>query len=738
MENNRLLIFLNSMTLALTTIAQTTALNAENTDTTSRKSVELQEVIVTADRNLFKVKGANRFVYEVYKDSTLVGANTLDALARVPILAVKKTGSVEAMNGRTLDFRLNGLHDPVLKSLNQALTALPADVIKTIEFREENTGEGTPVLEVNIVTKGKLEGYRLQLNSTLHDSRWRNSVWAITKVRRFTMTGSYFNNWEWGHKSTSGTSQYRYDTPNTYLYVTDEEIEGYKADMHNFELSASYDVDDRSFIYVFGRALHKDNPRRNSSAFTSIFNQEGGLTASYHNRDIMNLKDNEYYISVQYERDLTENRLPSNFNIGYQFYSRPLEQTNVSTYTVTETNPAVDLSFLNLNDSRRRKMNTELHHTLVVNWNKEINRNMKWEVYAKGRARNERYSYDITMQPVMSGSPSTSEYSTTALLEHWGAITPKFSYYRNNRWEARGGFVAQAYRHRIRTTGQESDIVNKRADILPFASMAIATRRNLILRLSYDMSRLVPDISALSPYVLRTEAGQLSYGNPFLKPETGHRLVYEVSGQTGKLYSGAYVTGTMAKDVVLRYQFVRDGIMNTTYGNIASRRGVSFSGYSSGRVNRNTFLRLRASTDWSQYRSESLGQNNSGWSFNCRAYVEQELPFDITLSGEASYSSPSILLQGQGAHSFNYDLYLYRQFLNRRLTVIMQADSFIPIWYRQDYSSQGPSFSYTGFDRTFHASFSLTLRYEFGKLQASVKNGSANMDNSDIKTSYSH
>ena len=45
---------------------------------------ELQELVVTADQNLFKTKGPNKFVYEVYKDSTLINANTLDALARVP------------------------------------------------------------------------------------------------------------------------------------------------------------------------------------------------------------------------------------------------------------------------------------------------------------------------------------------------------------------------------------------------------------------------------------------------------------------------------------------------------------------------------------------------------------------------------------------------------------------------------------------------------------------------------
>lgn len=711
-------------------------LYAQDENMENRKPQELKEIIVTADQNLFKIKGANRFVYEVYKDSTLINSNTLDALSRVPLLAVKKTGAIEAINGRKLVFKLNGLNDPLLKSLEQALTAIPADVIKTIEFREENSGDGKPILEVNIVTKGRLEGYRLQLNSAIHDNYWRNGIWTITKVKRLTMSGGYFNNWEWGHKSTSGTRQYRYDTPDTYLYDTESENEGYKVDMHNFELSASYDVDDRSFISIYGRALLKDDPRMNSRESTSIFNQEGNLSASYNNNYRMKFNDAEYTAQLKYERDLTSNHLRGNLSIGYEFYSRPIDQTTISSYDVKENNLGEGLNFLDLLDSHRLRLQTYVTNTLVANWSKEVNRNMKWEIYGKARARNERSSDEITMQPVLTDEPSYFESYTSSLLEHWANLTPKFAYYRDNRWEVRGGFVVQAYRHRIRTTGLKSDIVRKKFNILPFASAAIATRRNLILRLSYDMSNRVPDISALNPYMVRTQAGELSYGNPALKPEVGHKLVYEVSGKTGKLYSGSYVTATYTKDVALRYQFVKDGVMNITYGNIAQQRGISFSGYSSGRIHRNTYVRLRAAVDWNQYKAALLGEGNCGWSFNCRAYVEQELPWDLTLSAEASYYSPSILLQGRGGHSFSYDLNLYKQFFKRRLTVILDADSFLPVWYKQDYSRFGPSFSTSGYNRNFHASFSLTLRYEFGKLQARVKNGSANMDNSEIKKSY--
>lgn len=393
--------------------------HAQDNKPETAQTHELQELVVTADRNLFKVKGPNKFVYEVYKDSTLINANTLDALSRVPIMAVKKTGSIEAISGRELVFRLNGLRDPILRSLNQALTAIPADVIKTIEFREDNNDEGRPVLEVNIVTKGRLEGYRLQLNSFIRDYGWRNGAWAMTKAKRLAINGGYFNNWEWGHKSTSGRREYREDTPMTYFYSSDSEDEGYKTDMHDFQISASYDVDDRSFISVYGRAMIKDNPHMLTHESTSIFDREGNLSASFDNVYRINLnRDNEYHVQIQYERDLTKNRLRGNLNIGYEFYSRPIDQINNSTYNVTQNNIGDGLDFLNLNDSRRRKLNSYVTNTIVANWSKEINRNMKWEVSGKARSRNERYSNEVTMNPVLTEEPSYSESYSTSLLEH--------------------------------------------------------------------------------------------------------------------------------------------------------------------------------------------------------------------------------------------------------------------------------------------------------------------------------
>lgn len=352
MGTDRIHIVLITSILVLCVRFQSSASEQSAGDTLSIVH-ELQELAVTARQNLFKIKGANKFIYEVYKDSTLKGANTLDALSHVPILAVSKTGNIDAMNGKELIFKINGLNDPLLKSLQQALTALQADAIKSIEFKEDFSGTGKSILEVNIITTGRLEGYRVQLNTRLCDSQWENSIWALSKLRRVTFQGGYTNRWMWGHKSTSGNDELRYDTPDAYRYATSETNDGYKTDMHDCFLTASYDIDDRSFINIYGRAILKTNPHINTYQTTDIFNEAGDLSASYSNDWSSKMNDTEYEVSIKYEKDLTSGNLPGSLNIGYEYYNRPMDQKTISKYNLTENKIGDSLAFLDLMDSYR-------------------------------------------------------------------------------------------------------------------------------------------------------------------------------------------------------------------------------------------------------------------------------------------------------------------------------------------------------------------------------------------------
>lgn len=696
----------------------------------------LDEFVITADRSLFKVTGPNRFVYDVSKDSTLINANTIDALKKVPILNANNTGEVNAMNGKPLVFKINGLRDPMLHNLSQALTSIPAEVIKKIEFYGDNSGDGKEVIVVNIVTKGRLEGYRVQITSNVTDHSWRNGIWGLTKVRRFSTQGSYFNTWEWGHDSKSGSDEYRYGTPDTYRYMMERTTGGYKVDLHTFEASASYDVDDRSFLSISGTAMFKTDPRKKYSSTNNIYQQNGSLAAMYCNTGESRMRDAEYSASLKYERSLGDRFHQGSLNIGYQFYSRPFTSHFVEIHDLQVNNISSGIDFLNLTNSHLSLKKSYVTNTIACEWEQRVSNRVSLDVYGRFRTRSEGYENKTTMVRITSPDRMpVSESFRTSLMEYWGCITPKVAYF-TNRWEVRGGFMTQAYIHRINTSNSTEVIAKRRMNILPFASTAFITKRKMLLELSYNMDNRIPDITSMDPYINQTIPGVISYGNPELRPQVENTLKLDISGKTGKLYSGITAKMSYLKNLILAYQFVNKGILNITYGNIANRRAVSLSGYVSGRPHSNSYVRFNASLNWTQYRSPALYISNQGWQGWVQAKLEQELPWNVTLDLSASYSTRLITLQGHGPQEFRYDIGLYRQFLKRKLTIIIDASSFIPVWYKANSNSYGPEYSRSSWNRTFHAGFSLTLRYTFGKLKAEVKEGTVSTVNNDIKKDY--
>ena len=226
-------------------------------DTVTHKTDTLREIVVTAHKRLFKYS-ANKFEYNVAADSTLANANLLRAMKRIPILEVSGDNRVSSMEGLSLVYKINGLKDPMLSGdIAQVLTALPASQISKIELKKvANEDKGT-ALEVNIVTKSRLEGYRAQVSTYFTDQSWRNGIWGMSKVRRFNFSGNYTNTWIFGHYMTSGIDETRTINGSDYYFREKSKIGPYKTDLHNIELSASYDTDETSFLSLYARGLFK-------------------------------------------------------------------------------------------------------------------------------------------------------------------------------------------------------------------------------------------------------------------------------------------------------------------------------------------------------------------------------------------------------------------------------------------------------------------------------------------------
>lgn len=262
----------------------------------------LQEVTVSAIRNKFHVK-SDRYIYDVASDSALIGKSAFEALGRIPILNATIDGNISSMQGKNLVYKVNGLSSPMLTGdLQTALRSLKADYIKRIELKSDPTGNDPNTLEINIVTKGRLEGYQANATTRLKDYSWQASLWGLTKINKFCVSGSYYYMLNHDHKDKDYLEEMRGISEDQLSYVRKTTNSGYRAHFNNAELSMSYDIDDHTIVSAYGRILAKTNPYTSSHSNTVIRSENLLDLVAYNQSSQTTFDDKEYSANINFTR----------------------------------------------------------------------------------------------------------------------------------------------------------------------------------------------------------------------------------------------------------------------------------------------------------------------------------------------------------------------------------------------------------------------------------------------------
>ena len=389
---------------------------------------------------------------------------------------------------------------------------------------------------------------------------------------------------------TSGIDETRTINGSDYYFREKSKIGPYKTDLHNIELSASYDTDETSFLSLYARGLFKTDPRQNHSMKRNVTDRDGNTLLAYGFNDDSRYKDTEYEASLKWEKIFNSQNHPSYVNVGYEFYNRPTRSNEKGIYDMEYAED--DSMIQGIYDFSHATRKDYATHTLQGDGSYRINRRNEIGLFGKLRFRNEGWDNDVEKIFVFSPEQTVKSLSSnTRLREIFGSIFPKYTYY-GNRWETTLGILAQGYRHSVSATGIDGDVKNNHLSILPYARVAFITRDRLLFELNYEMKSQVPDITALDPFANTDNAGEITYGNPHLKPQNSHDIQFRMSRDIGKFYTSVYLSYALTDDVILSRVFMSEGLLNRTFGNLGLRRSYNFGGYTSGRLFPKTFLRF--------------------------------------------------------------------------------------------------------------------------------------------------
>ncbi|MDE6222772.1 MAG: outer membrane beta-barrel family protein [Muribaculaceae bacterium] len=685
----------------------------------------LKEISVSPIKNSFLIK-PDCYVYNVAADSALIGKSTFDALGRIPILNTTLDGSISSMQGKNLVYKVNGLTNPMLSGdLQTALRSLKAEHVKRIELRNDPNGSDPNTLEINIITKGRLEGYQANATSRLTDYGWRTSLWALTKINKFCVSGSYYYMLNRDHGEDTHQTELR-ETSDGQLKINKEtSTSGYRAHFNNAELSMSYDIDDNTIISAYGRVLAKADPHTSSRSNTSIFTADASAIVAYQETGKTTFDDKEYSASLNFEKLYGENARNGKLFIGYDFYKRPNDSFSNVRYDISVCEDSLLLPALEQYD--RREYVELTMHTAMIEYRRHFHKKHTLFANAKYRFRSD-----------IDNDSLGSNIENVKLHQHLidGSVAYKYAV---EKFSIQGGIRANYYNDQISNSKFGSDYSYSRHNLIwqPSLSMAFVPNSDRRYELSYTMSSSIASISVMNPFVFQIEPTHISYGNPLVEPEKNQRLVFSTDFNFRRLYLSASLSGAHTSDIILQYSFVdSNDVLNTTYDNIASRWSYGVSTFLSWNITRKISLRSNLSLDYIDYASNRLGSGNSGLQFSGYINLSSELPFGIYGELRGSYNTPWINFQGNGGANYGYGISLMRSFLSNKLRLTLSAENFAPTYHNRTYTTTGSNFHQILSRRQFHASYAFSISYSFGNIRARVKETETSISNTDIKKYY--
>lgn len=707
--------------------------HAQSNDSTM--SILLKEVAVKAQRDLYKTT-SDAIIYNVSSDSTLIGKNSLEALRNAPLLRVERNGNIRSVGNWPVEFLVNGTHDiSIIGNIHDGMESLDAKYLKRIEARITRDANGQEKLEVNIVTKGRLLGYRGIAASRVTDSSWRNGAYLFTKKNRLGISLSYYNTWRFGHSSKTDQEEWRYGSKELYHTNYHSSYSGYRTDLNDFALNMSYELSPLKVFSFYGRALFKVHPHSRSVSTQTAETSEGQQTYKYRKpSDYKASEDGEYTAQMDYEQLFGENAERGKFYASYEYFSRPTNETRKGGYSLLEF---LDSAYVaNFYDYTQNSRTPSSWHTLTLYYNRKLGAH---RIYAEDFLRyrdekekiNEQKNYRYRANPYTLTDREDYRHRQIAngLKAGYGYTGRKFSAQAGGNWQFVRDFSERPLLHDNYAASQNF--------LTPYADISYMLTSKSTLRLAYSMLKQIPSVDALNPYVYTSTPGEISYGNPKLKAQTSQQFSLTFNTRIGKYSLFASSTHSFAKDIILQHSFLDGNILNTTTGNIGKRYENLTKASVSAKATRTTWITAEANLYYTNYLKNSVYKRNSGCTFTASAYVEKELPRNFDISLGTGYNSPYIYMQGKGGEDFYYNLSIYKSFPKQRLTISAEANSFIPIKYDETSTSQSAGYFSKYRSRGFHASFALSLRWRFGKLKAEEHQSEGKYEHDDIKEDFS-
>lgn len=604
----------------------------------------LKGVEIVAQKPLVKME-VDKMSYNVAEDEDSKSNTVLDMLRKVPMVTVDGQDNISVNGSSSFKVYVDGMPNPMFSSNpSMVFKSMPATAVKSIEV-VTNPGakydaEGAAGV-LNIVMNRQTPMASQSLNGYNGTIR----VGVGTKQ----MSGGAFLSGQQGKLSYSANVMTSYNKPGTTTtemeQMQDNGVQQLMTSTNDVKtpftmgsLTLGYQLDPMSNINVTA-SLNSMSMKSTGTTTTTMGGSPYGNGFSYGSSTDMKNKNTSFSGSVDYQRFLNQEHTQS-LALTYQLTYSP---------TTTEMTSNFDSSFLtsqssfDLTDRYSENKDKTTNHIFQLDYTMPLGTGKTLSLGSKLQLHDATSDANYYLKDVYDPSSSSDYEYSNKILAGYGEFAGNWS-----KLGAKAGLrYEQTWQDVEYHLGNGQDFSTNYSSLVPTASLQYNLSQGSNLGLSYNMRISRPGISYLNPYVDKTNPIALTYGNPDLDVEKAHNVTLVYNVFSSKLMMNLNLHHNFVDNAISQYSFYdADNLLNTTYGNVVSSHQTGLSGYVNYLITKNARLFFNGGLNYTDLRSNTLAQSNSGWTANIMGGVQQTLPWKLQLSAFAIASTKNYTLQG--------------------------------------------------------------------------------------------
>ncbi|MDR3654025.1 MAG: TonB-dependent receptor [Paludibacter sp.] len=686
------------------------------------------EVVGQAAQMHFDV---DKRVFSVDQNIAAAGGSASDVLKNIPSVTVDDQGNVSLRKDGNVEVWINGKASGLTADNRaQVLQQMPAESIESIEVMTNPSAKYSPEGSagiINIVMKKEHKaGYYGSVSAGVtcpDDLKLGKNLGASINYTS-TKFDSYLN---LGYRAMSfqgggNTNRYNYVGSDTTSLKQDNKMRTAFSGLF-LRAGIDYHLDNKNTLSLsgFGMAGNGNQNTNIQNLQIDLANPSVPLRNYYQNNSSTGDRPS---LNLNFDYHHEFNKKGSDITAGVSYSSHKRDGNSIY----------AQRDLVNINDTSNINQKTVSNNTELefkVDYTNKLTENSKLEAGWQSDISN-RLSTTSGFNNI-SNTDIPSYYDNFNYNEqiHAGYLTygskiDKFTFQLGLRAE----YMLKGSTITTKKGSTENDSIqvipqNSIFHVFPSFFLSYSMPNNGELQFNYSSRVNRPRGQQINPFKNYSDSTNISFGNPNLSPQysSSLELNYIKTWGAQTLSTSLYYHNT--NDVIEGVHFLNNGVMQSTYLNVAKSQNTGLELISKNRLFKFLSLTSTLNLYYSNLDSASFvspynqtigipGQSNFSWSGNVMA----NFMLSKTFSGQitAEYDSPQLISQGTQNAKYSIDLGVRQTFMNRKLTIslnirdLMNSDK----GYQ---TTSGAGFSQTTSSYFHGRMFGLTASYNFGNMR---------------------